>query len=148
LSAPSKGIVGSEDSDATLSGARRFAAWAYVLGIFLVSGFSFFLIISMARTRGDFYAISVQHFPVVVGLPLAAVASIFVVLLFRVVSGGTISVSLLGLKFEGAAGPVIMWVICFLSIVLSFNALWDKKYTGPVSDLIHYLHPQASPSTH
>jgi hypothetical protein len=128
------------DEDAALSAARRVAAWLLVAGIFVLGTLAFALIIYMSRRQADFYAISVRHFLVVVGLPLAALASIFVVLLFRVVAGGQISVSLLGLKFEGASGPVIMWVICFLAIVLAFYMLWDKTYTGPVGSTIYQLH--------
>ena len=136
------------DEDTALFEARRVAARLLVAGIFVLGTLAFVLIIYMARKQPDFYAISVRHFLVVVGLPLAALASIFVVLLFRVVAGGQISVSLLGLKFEGASGPVIMWVICFLAIVLAFNTLWDKIYTGPVSSTIHQLYsapPEARP---
>lgn len=129
------------DEDTELSAARRIAAWLFVAGIFVLGSLAFTLIIYMARRQLDFYAIAVQHFLVVVGLPLAAIASIFVILLFRVVAGGQISVSLLGLKFEGASGPVIMWAICFLAIVLAFYMLWDKTYTGPVSSTIFLLHP-------
>jgi len=100
------------DDDPSLSAARRLAAWLFVAGIFVLGSLAFILI-----------------------------ASIFVVLLFRVVAGGQISVSLLGLKFEGASGPVIMWAICFLAIVLAFYMLWDKTYTGPVSGTIFQLHP-------
>ena len=28
------------------------------------------------------------------------------------------------LKFEGASGPIILWMICFLSIVVSVKLLW------------------------
>jgi hypothetical protein len=144
MSLEDKKAASDEDPDVALVGARRVAVWIYVFGMLVIGGLSFLLILLMARAKLDFYARAVQHFPVVVGLPLAALASIFVVLLFRVVSGGKISVSVLGLKFEGAAGPVLMWVICFLSIVLAFNTLWDKKYAGPVSDVIHGLYPQSS----
>lgn len=131
-----------QDSNDGLGTARSVATWSYVIGILIIGCVSFWLIFVMARERRDFYAISVQHFPVVIGLPLAALAAIFIVLVFKVVSSGNISVSLLGLKFEGAAGPAIMWVICFLAIVLAFNTLWDKTYAGPVSRSIHELYEQ------
>jgi len=134
--------------DAELSGARKLAAVLFVIGAAAIGGFSFYLIFDLARHRPDFYAISVQHFAAVIGLPLSAILSLFVVLLFRVVSGEKLHVNILGIKFEGASGPVIMWVICFLSIALSISALWDKKYTGPVSELFERLVPQQASPAH
>jgi len=129
-------------NDAELTGARKLAAVVFVVGAAAIGGFSFYFVLDLARHRPDFYVISVQHFAAVIGLPLAAILSLFVVLLFRVVSGEKISVNLLGFKFEGASGPVIMWVICFLAVALSIGALWDKKYTGPVSEVFGTLQPQ------
>jgi hypothetical protein len=124
------------DADAPLIPVRRVAAWVLLAGVCILGTISFYLIIKMSQRRSDFYAIAVRHFLVVVGLPMAALAAMFVVLLFRVVTGGNISVSVLGLKFEGAAGPVIMWVICFLAIVLAFDRLWNEVYEGPMGSVI------------
>jgi hypothetical protein len=145
MSSQNKEGGADQDLDDGLGRARNVATWGYVVGILVIGCISFWLVFQMAKERRDFYAISVQHFPVVIGLPLAALAAIFVVLVFKVVSGGKISVSMLGLKFEGAAGPVIMWVICFLAIVLAFNTLWDKAYNGPVSKFINELYQQPTP---
>ena len=32
----------------------------------------------------------------------------------------------LGFELKGAAGPVVLWVMCFLVIVLGGHVLWDK----------------------
>jgi len=64
-----------------------------------------------------------NHFPAVVGLPLAALLSIWIVLIFR--SGyGPIELTVLGFKFRGSSGPIIMWVLCFLAITLAIKILW------------------------
>jgi hypothetical protein len=63
------------------------------------------------------------HPAAVVGLPLAAlVAFILVVLLEQ--SRGPIEFEGIGLKLKGAAGPLLMWVICFLAVATAIKLLW------------------------
>lgn len=64
-----------------------------------------------------------EHFTALVGLPAAFGAAFVVVALFRTVEG-RIVFSALGFKFEGASGPIVMWVLCFLAIVAAIKALW------------------------
>lgn len=64
-----------------------------------------------------------NHFPAVVGLPLAALLSLWIVLILR--GGyGPIELSVLGFRFRGASGPIIMWVLCFLAITFAIKILW------------------------
>jgi len=37
---------------------------------------------------------------------------------------GQIKFDALGFHFEGASGPIVMWVICFLAITLAIKVLW------------------------
>lgn len=46
------------------------------------------------------------------------------VLLLRTVSGD-VDVRLLGVEFKGASGPIIMWILCFLALILAVNKTWD-----------------------
>lgn len=64
-----------------------------------------------------------EHFAAVVGLPMAALLSAFIVVGLRH-SEGPIKFEALGMKFEGASGQVILWVICFLSIAAAIKLLW------------------------
>ena len=64
-----------------------------------------------------------EHFAAVVGLPMAALLSAFIVVGLRH-SEGPIKFETLGMKFEGASGQVILWIICFLSIALAIKLLW------------------------
>ncbi|MBW8882521.1 MAG: hypothetical protein JF615_14205 [Asticcacaulis sp.] len=63
------------------------------------------------------------HFSVVIGLPCAAAIAFSVVQFLRQ-TDGPIEFEGLGFKFKGAAGQVVMWVLCFLVIVLGVKALW------------------------
>jgi hypothetical protein len=57
--------------------------------------------------------IVVKNLQASVGLPVAGVFAFLVVAPFRTTEG-RIKFEALGFKFEGAAGPIIMWVFCFL----------------------------------
>ena len=59
----------------------------------------------------------VDHFSAIAGLPLMAVAAFIVVWAFRATEGW-------GLKLRGASGPILLWVITFLSIALSLRMFW------------------------
>jgi hypothetical protein len=67
--------------------------------------------------------VAFDHFRATIGLPAAAVASFVVVSLFRTTEG-QIKFEGLGFTFEGASGPIVMWVLCFLAITLAIKALW------------------------
>ncbi len=65
----------------------------------------------------------VEHYAVFLGLPCAGFAALLLIVIFDG-AYGEIKFSLLGFTFEGASGPIIMWVFCYLSIVLSIKLLW------------------------
>jgi hypothetical protein len=64
-----------------------------------------------------------KHFDAIVGLPAAAAVA-FVLVVFLRQAEGPIEFEAWGLKVKGAAGQVIMWVLCFLSIVFAIKWLW------------------------
>ena len=64
-----------------------------------------------------------EHFPATIGLPMAAAAAFVVVAFFRTVEG-PIRLEALSVKFEGASGPILMWVISFGVIAGALKALW------------------------
>ena len=57
------------------------------------------------------------------GMPYAAAVAYFLVT-FVEGTRGPVEFSALGLGFKGAAGPLVFWVLIFLSIVVGFKALW------------------------
>lgn len=57
------------------------------------------------------------------GMPYAAFLSYYLVLVLE--SGrGPIEVDFVGMKFRGAAGPLIFWLLIFLAIQLGFKLFW------------------------
>ena len=69
------------------------------------------------------YRLALEHFPAVVGLPSAAIASLCVVVVLEG-TAGPVEFEVPGLKFKGAAGPIVFWVVCFLTITVAIHLLW------------------------
>jgi hypothetical protein len=67
-----------------------------------------------------------EHFAATIGLPSAALASLFVVL-FLEVKSGRIEFELWGMKFRGASGEVVLFIAVFLSIALAIKMLWSTS---------------------
>ena len=64
-----------------------------------------------------------EQYAVTVSLPFAAVVALFVVLLLQF-SSGPIEFEALGFKFKGAAGPIVLWVLCLIALVAAIKVLW------------------------
>jgi hypothetical protein len=64
-----------------------------------------------------------DHFKFVVGLPGSAYSAYVIVVLLRQ-ADGPIEFEALGLKLKGAAGQVLMWILCFMTFVSAIHILW------------------------
>jgi hypothetical protein len=64
-----------------------------------------------------------QQVQAVIGLPLAAAASLCIVLLLESTSG-PIELEAPGVKFKGAAAPVVLWLLCFLAMAWAIKLTW------------------------
>jgi hypothetical protein len=101
-------------------------AWVAAALIALFSAYIFYIMAQRGYESKVWLPIAQKHFPVVVGLPMAAITSLFIVLVLEYVSG-KIEFEIPGVKFKGAAGQIIFWIICFLTIVSSIKLLWDLE---------------------
>jgi hypothetical protein len=104
----------------------QIAAWIGVAGVFLL----FALFIWAEWFNPNWTGVAFDHFPATVGLPLAATASFIVIALFRTTEG-QIKFEGLRFKFEGASGPIIMWIMCFLAITIGIKLLWPLTLQKP-----------------
>lgn len=68
-------------------------------------------------------AILQQHFAGIVSVPLASIGALCVVLVLRSTEG-PMEFQGLGFKFKGAAGPIVLWAMCFIVIVIGIRVLW------------------------
>ena len=71
----------------------------------------------------EFQVLMQSHFKAIVGLPAASLVSLILVLILKQ-SSGPIEFKGLSFEFKGTSGEVILWVICFLTIVYSIDKLW------------------------
>lgn len=103
---------------------RAIAGWLVFLGTGVFSiVFLGFIVFHSWGSNSWILEVVKQHFAATVGLPLAAIASICVVLLFKYATG-PIEFKALGFEFRGASGPVVLWVMCLLAITLGIRLLW------------------------
>jgi hypothetical protein len=110
------------------SSLRRWMSWVAVAGASLFA-LAFFVSIVLVSFFGIWDAIARRHFAAVVGLPSAALAALFVVLVLRTVAG-PIELKIPGFEFRGASGPIIMWIACFLAITFAISHLWSLQFQG------------------
>jgi hypothetical protein len=101
---------------------RRIIYWgaAIILALFL----SVFIPIWLVGFRDAWKPeLITEHFAAVIGLPAAALCASCVVLAFRQAEG-PIEFEILTLKLKGAAGPVVLWALCFFVIAAAVKLLW------------------------
>jgi len=108
---------------------RQAAFWfavAAVFGAALV--FAYALAVISQQPFSKWEPMVLRHFDAIVGLPAAAGIA-FVLVVFLRQAEGPIEFEAWGLKVKGAAGQVILWVLCFLSIVVAIKWLWGSGGT-------------------
>ncbi len=66
--------------------------------------------------------------PVTVGLPIGAILALVIVLVLEVTSG-QIEFAVSKFTFTGASGPIVLWVLCFLTIAFAIYLNWPKGWT-------------------
>jgi hypothetical protein len=109
---------------------RRIASWVAIMGTCLLAAyfFSFMIYHSCQKTSSEgswFLQILEKHFAAALGVPLSAISSTCVILLLKATTG-PIEFEGMGFKFRGASGPIILWILCFLAIILGVYLLWNK----------------------
>jgi hypothetical protein len=72
---------------------------------------------------GPLSAFFLGHFPAIAGLPLMAGLAALIVLLFPQ-AYGKIEFKVVGVSFSGAAGPVVLWLFCFLVMAVALKLFW------------------------
>lgn len=103
---------------------KAFSFWFAVSGALLLGGvISVFYAIEVFKEDSWIIEIYKEHFVAGVGLPFAAIAAVFVVIIFKH-QDGLIEVKVIGFEFKGAAGQIIMWVIVFLAEAAALKLLW------------------------
>ncbi len=115
----------SEENKKERTLPQRLLPWALLL---IVGGAAIlFPIFIFGGINPVFIDLYKKNFIVIIGLPFAALASLFIVV-FLEQSQGPIEFKGLGFEFKGASGPVVLWVLCYLAFVISFSVLWNGEF--------------------
>jgi hypothetical protein len=99
--------------------------WLVVCAAGLVS-LAYLVLCIGAAINGRLRDIAFQHAATCFCLPSAVLIALVVVLLLRTVAGN-IQLKALGFEFQGASGPIIMWILCFLTLILAVVKTWPLK---------------------
>jgi hypothetical protein len=116
--------VGQSDFDqANGTKISALVQWLVVIGGTIVAG-AFVIGVAVTMTFDPrLFELALKQLPATFGLPLAALASLAIVICLRT-TNGPIEFEVIGFKFKGASGPIIMWVLCFLAIAAAIKLLW------------------------
>ncbi len=71
----------------------------------------------------EFPLLIINKFAAIIGLPMSAIASLILVV-FLHESQGKIEFEIIGMKFKGASGPIVMWAFCFLAMATAIKLIW------------------------
>ena len=107
---------------------EKKTAWGPTLvGWTLLLGWLTFIFLSfVGPVESALVKLLEAHYVFFIGLPIAGLIAYFIVGTLEN-ARGPIEFEALGFKFKGAGGPVIMWVIVFLALVISITLVWDLK---------------------
>lgn len=112
-------------SQAAQPTVRRVVTWlCLVAGLSLV-GITYFPVVIAAWHQAPWLlGIFQHHYAAIFGLPGAGLLSFILVVVLEA-RFDTIEMEIPNLiKFRGASGPIILWVMCFLSMAVAIRILW------------------------
>lgn len=103
---------------------KRVAKTIVVIGVATMMIF-FIIFVGSNAIRGNSWVteIAKTHFAAIIGLPFVALLAFFIVIVLEF-AFGNIELEGFGFKFKGASGPIVFWVLCFLSMAFAVKLLW------------------------
>jgi ABC-type uncharacterized transport system fused permease/ATPase subunit len=109
--------------DSNIQSLRKSVKWL-AIGASIVLGFVYLIWLVWSFNNDEiFIEIMYQHLAMVAGIPGAIITAFVLVSVLEQVSG-QIKFEGLGFRFEGASGPIIMWVVVFCALVGGIKLLW------------------------
>jgi hypothetical protein len=103
--------------------AKGSVKWIAITGACLLGSVYLFWLFWGFNYDDRFTEIMYEHMAAVLGVPGSIIVAFVIVSVLENVSG-PVKFQGLGFKFEGASGPIVMWVIVFLSLVSGLKLLW------------------------
>lgn len=95
-----------------------------VIGPFVLLGPILYVAWFLVNGASNFYSsLVLRNYLVFFGMPYAAFFAYYLVITLES-SRGPIELEFISLKFKGAAGPLVFWLLIFLSVQLGFKMFW------------------------
>jgi hypothetical protein len=105
---------------------RTWVNWTFFASAALYSLFHAGFVVWQTVVRDPrLFDMVYKHYAAFVGLPFAGFGALGLVLLLESRSEKPIEFRALGFEFKGASGPIVLWVLSFLAIVLCFRMMWS-----------------------
>ncbi len=100
--------------------------FAFIIGLFM---FGFLIVNSTKINPNETWLLKLiqKQFAALICMPIGLASALCIVIMFDVIQKEEIKISAFGVKFEGAAGPIILWIFCFLAIATAIRMLWVKN---------------------
>jgi len=107
------------------SRVRQVVTWLSLIGGLALVGITYFPVLRAAIAQDPWLLELFQHhYAAIFGLPGAALLSFILVVVFEA-RFDNIEMEIMNvLKFRGASGPIVLWVLCFLSMTAAIRLLW------------------------
>jgi hypothetical protein len=105
---------------------RRVARWIVVIAVAAWGLFAGGFLAYNSLSGGFVVELTRNQFGAMILVPMAALMAFCIVTLLEW-TAGQIKFEGLSFKFEGASGPIVLWVFCFLAIVAGLRAFWVTK---------------------
>ena len=113
-----------ETRSAIQGSLRKVAAWVSIIVALTLLAIAESYMLYFSLSKETLQTIAKEHFPAIVGVPISMISCFFLVVLLGATAGPMEFKTPFGFEFKGAAGPVVLWVLCFLATVCSINVLW------------------------
>ena len=117
----------SEIPDGKAPGSvRAILIWAFGAASFLFIVIAWVTAFYIGVEENLWRDVIQSNFAAMVLFPACAGFALVLVLVLRA-AAGEIEFEVLGLKFRGASGPLVFWVLCFLAQILAVKLLWRSS---------------------
>ena len=128
---------------------KRCAIWGVVIGTAVWTTFFFgFLVISalFPKVIPDSWFLQMirEHPAGTLGVDMGTISAFSVVAVLDVFARDPIEIRFFQFELKGAAGPVVLWVVCFLAFVAGAELLWENKGVATSNPAVERDAPKAA----